>query len=188
MIGGELKTDVNPDQNTVHEKKQSNLPVKKNIMPRRPYKRIKTKPDFIYQSYEVSKLINYVMLDGKKSIAQKIVYSVMDMIKKKSSDPVAILQTSIENVAPDHEVKPKRVGGASYLVPIETRSSRKIFLALNWIINAAKARPTSEFKKFDQKLAAELLDASNGLGEAVNKKKQVEKLAEANKAFAHFRW
>ena len=73
MIRPALKTDVNPDQNTVHEKKQSNLPVKKNIMPRRPYKRIKTKPDFIYQSYEVSKLINYVMLDGKKSIAQKIV-------------------------------------------------------------------------------------------------------------------
>lgn len=157
-------------------------------MPRRPYKKTKTRPDLLYSSYEVAKLINYVMLDGKKSVAQKIVYRAIDLIKQKNPNPVEVLQSSIANVAPDHEVKPKRVGGASYLVPIDTRPSRRIFLALNWIITAAKQRSNSEFKNFDQKLAAELLDASNGLGEAVNKKRQVEKLAEANKAFAHFRW
>jgi len=157
-------------------------------MPRRKYKKTTTKLDVMYESREVAKLINYIMKDGKKTIAQKIVYAAFNDIKESKSEPTEVLRQAIENVAPNFEVKPKRVGGASYLVPMETRPTRKIFLALNWIINAAMARPSKEFKTADKKLVAELVEASQGLGEAVNKRKQVEKLAEANKAFSHFRW
>lgn len=158
-------------------------------MPRRPYKRVPVKSDPIYSSREVAKLINYVMKDGKKSVAQKLVYSSFDIIKNsQKKDPLEVLRKAIEEVGPVHEVKPKRVGGASYLVPTETRPSKKIFLALNWIINAAVARSNKEYRTTSKKLATELIEASQGLGEAVNKKKQVEKLAEANKAFAHFKW
>lgn len=157
-------------------------------MPRRKYKRIPVKDDIIYNRHEVSKLINYIMRDGKKTIAQKLVYTALDNLKEKKVDPIETLNKAIENVAPNYEVKPKRVGGASYLVPIETRPARKIFLALNWIVDAANARPSKEYKNAFKKLTAELFDASQGLGEAVNKRKQVEKLAEANKAFSHFKW
>jgi small subunit ribosomal protein S7 len=157
-------------------------------MPRGNYKKNIAKQDPIYSSLEVSKLINYVMEDGKKSVASKIVYEVLDMIAKEKQDPMSVLRRTIENVAPTHEVKPKRVGGASYLVPQETRSSRRVFLALNWIINAAKARSSKEYRSMAEKLHAEIMDAYKELGEAMNKKKNVEKLAEANKAFAHFKW
>lgn len=156
-------------------------------MSRRAYKRKKTIPDKIYNSSEIAKLINYVMIDGKKTVAEKIVYGALTKIKQQG-EPLDLLRKAIDNVTPGFEVKPKRVGGASYLVPTETRPARKTFLALNWIIEAASARSNKDYKKFDQKLAAEIIDASQGLGEAVNKRKQVEKLAEANKAFAHFRW
>ncbi len=158
-------------------------------MPRRPYKRVPVKPDSIYNSLEVAKLINYVMKDGKKSVAERLVYDAFDSIKElQKTDPLTVLHKAVEQVAPNHEVKPKRVGGASYLVPSETRPTRRIFLALNWILNAALARSNKEYRSTDKKLATELIEASQGLGEAVNKKKQVEKLAEANKAFAHFKW
>lgn len=157
-------------------------------MPRRPYKKRLIQPDRIYNSFEIAKLINYVMVDGKKTVAEKIIYSAFEEIKSKKENPTEVLHNAIENVAPNYEVKPKRVGGASYLVPSETRPSRRTFLALNWIIEAAKTRSSKEYHQFNKKLASELIDASKGLGEAVNKKKQVEKLAEANKAFAHFRW
>lgn len=158
-------------------------------MPRRPYKKLPTKQDSIYSSYEVAKLINYVMKDGKKSVAERVVYASFDLIKANhKADPMDILHKAIEQVAPNHEVKAKRVGGASYLVPQETRSARKIFLALNWIVNAAIARSNKEFRSTENKIATELMEASQGLGEAVNKKRQVEKLAEANKAFSHFKW
>ena len=157
-------------------------------MPRRPYKKRTTKGDGIHNSLEVAKLINYIMIDGKKSVAERIVYDVFAKIKSENNDPLKILHQAISNIAPEHEVKPRRLGGASYLVPVETRHTRKLFLAFNWIINAANARAGKEYKRFSKKLAAELIDASQGIGEAVAKKAQVEKLAEANKAFAHFKW
>lgn len=157
-------------------------------MPRRKYQRREVKPDLIYQSIEVTKLINYVMRDGKKKVAEKIVYGVFEDLKKQKLDPIEVLKTVIKNVAPSAEVRPRRIGGASYLVPMETSTRRKIFLALNWLIQAALARSSKEYHTFREKLLAEMLAAYRGEGEAINKKKQVEKLAEANKAFAHFRW
>lgn len=157
-------------------------------MPRRPYKKRKIQSDPVYQSHEVAKLVNYLIKDGKKSTAYRLVYTVCESIKQNKLNPVEVLNKAISNVAPYAEVRPKRVGGASYLVPTETRPARRIFLAFNWIINAAQARSAKEWRSFEQKLLAELMDAYHGQGEAVNKKKQVEKLAEANKAFAHFKW
>ena len=157
-------------------------------MPRRGYKRQTVKKDPMYESYEVAKLVTYVMKDGKKSVAQKHVYSALEMIKNEKNDPVGVLEFAINNVAPRKEVKPRRVGGASYLVPIDTRPQRRLFLALNWIINAANARPNKQYSSFDKKLFAELMDAYQNQGEAINKKLQVEKLADANKAFSHFSW
>lgn len=110
------------------------------------------------------------------------------MIKIEKNDPITVLEVAVNNVAPRKEVKPRRVGGASYLVPIDTRPQRKLFLALNWILNAANARSNKQYSSFDKKLHAELMDAFQNQGEAVNKKLQVEKLADANKAFSHFSW
>lgn len=157
-------------------------------MPRRGYKRLPVKKDAIYNSFEVAKLINYIMVDGKKSVAQDLVYKAFDEIKKNKLDPMEVLRKSIANVAPNKEVRPRRVGGASYLVPMDTRNERKMYLALNWIVEAAQARPNKQYKTFDKKLVAELMDAYQNQGEAVNKRLQVEKLAAANKAFAHFAW
>lgn len=157
-------------------------------MPRRPYKKKRTAPDTLYQSYEIAKLITYVMRDGKKTVAERVVYATLEEMKKNQLVPLEVIRTAIHNTAPQYEVKPKRVGGASYLVPIETRASRKIYLALQWIITAAQTRSSKEYRSFDKKLYAEFMDAYNRQGEAVNKRKQVEQLAEANKAFAHFKW
>jgi small subunit ribosomal protein S7 len=157
-------------------------------MSRRSYKKKEIKPDLIYRSKDVTKLINYVMRDGKKTAAEKLVYSTFDMIKKQKLNPLEVLHKALENVMPLQEVKPRRIGGASYLVPIETRTSRRLFLALNWLIEAAMAKSNKEYHQFDQKLFRELMDAYQGQGEAVAKRKQVEKLAEANRAFAHFKW
>lgn len=157
-------------------------------MPRHQYKKREIKPDEVYQSFEVAKLINYVMVDGKKSVARKIVYSVLERIKKDGKDPLIVLGEAIKNVAPNFEVRPRRLGGASYLVPIEVRKERKLFLALNWIIEAAKSRSNKEYKTFIDKLYHELIDAAGNQGQAVAKRLQTEKLAESNKAFAHLRW
>lgn len=157
-------------------------------MPRRGYKKIKIDADSVYDSYEVAKLITYVMRDGKKSIAQDIVYTAFEAIKSQNRSPMEVLNLAIQNVSPSFEVKPRRVGGASYLVPVETRPGRKLFLSLNWIINAASSRPNKEYHTFAKKLTQELLDAASGVGAAVEKRAQVEKLAEQNKAFAHFKW
>ena len=157
-------------------------------MPRRPYKKLPDKSELVYNSLEVAKLINYVMLDGKKTIAQNIVYAVFDQLKKQQQDPLKTLHLAIQHVSPNFEVKPRRLGGASYLVPTEVRRDRKLFLALNWIIEAAKSRSNKEFHTFADKLAVELLDAAKNQGSAVNKRLQTEKLAEANKAFAHLKW
>lgn len=157
-------------------------------MPRHSYKRQKVKTDNIYQSIEIAKLINYIIKDGKKSVAKSIVYGVMEMLKKDNSDPLKVLHLALSNVFPLHEVKPKRLGGASYLVPIDVRPERKLFLGLNWIIDAARARSNKEYHTFTEKLYAEIIEASKNQGQAVAKKAQTEKLADANKAFSHLKW
>ncbi len=157
-------------------------------MPRRPYKKQPAKTDPIYTNYEVSKLINYVMVDGKKTVAKRIVYEVLKKMEKEKQDALNVLRQAIANVAPTVEVKPRRLGGASYLVPIDVRRERRLFLALNWIIEAAGTRSNKEYKTFANKLYTELMEASKNQGNAVNKKAQTEKLAEANKAFAHLKW
>lgn len=128
------------------------------------------------------------MVDGKKSVAKSIVYNVLDELKKLDPDPMKMLHQAIANVSPNYEVKPRRLGGASYLVPIEVRKERKLFLALNWIIEAARSRPNKEYKKFENKLYVEILEATKNQGQAVAKKAQTEKLAETNKAFSHLKW
>jgi len=157
-------------------------------MPRRPYKKRTILPDPVYGSTIVAKLINYVMVDGKKTVAKKIVYLVLDEIKKQGLDPILTLEEAIKNTAPNFEVRPRRLGGASYMVPIEVRKERKLFLSLNWIIDAAKARSNKQYKTFAEKLLAEILDAYKNIGQAVVKRQQIEKLAEANKAFSHLKW
>jgi len=157
-------------------------------MPRRPYKKRTTLPDPVYNSFIVAKFINYVMVDGKKSVAKKIVYAVLEKIKKQGLDPLFVLEEAIKNTTPQYEVKPRRLGGASYMVPIEVRRERKLFLSLNWIIQAAKNRSNKQYHTFAEKLLAEILDASRNLGQAVAKRQQTERLAEANKAFAHLKW
>jgi len=112
----------------------------------------------------------------------------LERIKEQGLDPLVTLDEAIKNTAPNYEVRPRRLGGASYMVPFEVRKERKLFLALNWIIEGAKARPNKQYHTFADKLFAEIFDASRNLGQAVLKKQQVEKLAEANKAFAHLRW
>jgi len=157
-------------------------------VPRRSYKKNTTSNEMMHDSYEVAKLINYVMVDGKKTVAQKVVYGALNQIKEQNLDPVEVLSRAIDNVAPTKEVKARRVGGASYLVPMDTRIQRRLYLALNWIVNGANSRSNKQYKSFENKLFAEIMDAYQNQGEAVNKRLQVEKVAQANKAFAHFNW
>lgn len=157
-------------------------------MPRRSYKRQRPKAEPVYSSLEIAKLINYLMVDGKKTVAEKVVYSAIEELNKDGKDGVTILKQAISNVAPTHEVKPRRLGGASYLVPTEVRKDRKLFLSLNWIINAAATRSNKEYPSFHKKLVAEILEAAANSGQAVAKKTQTEKLADANKAFSHLKW
>lgn len=148
----------------------------------------KIEADPLYNSVLMAKLINRVMKAGKKGVAQKLVYGTFEQIKKQGKEPLKVLEDAVFNVSPRMEVRPRRVGGASYQVPSEVRGDRKISLAIRWILAAAQNRSSKEYKGFDQKLAVELLDASAGLGEAIKKRNQMHKMADANKAFAHFRW
>jgi small subunit ribosomal protein S7 len=145
-------------------------------------------PDPIYGSKIVTRFINKIMKDGKKTVAQRLVYSAMDEMKAKGQDPLQTLQKAMENVSPKMEVRPRRVGGASYQVPTEVRGDRKEALAIRWILLGAEARSNKEYHGFDKKLAAELLDAANNTGIAIKKKEDIQKVANANRAFAHFRW
>ncbi len=146
-------------------------------------------PDPIYNSRMVTRFINRVMMDGKKSVAQKQVYQALDLIEKQAGkSPVSVFDAAIANVAPKMEVRPRRVGGASYQVPVEVRGSRREALAIRWLIVAANARSSKEYKGFGKKLAAELLDAANGQGAANKKREDVQRQADANRAFSHFRW
>lgn len=145
-------------------------------------------PDPLYANRLVSRMINCVMQSGKKSTAQHLVYSAFDHIKEKGEDPVKIFETAVINVGPKQEIRPKRVGGASYQVPVEVRGDRRIALAIRWIVDYARRRSNKEYKTYGEKLAAELLDAAKGQGEAMKKRDTVLRTAEANRAFAHFKW
>lgn len=143
--------------------------------------------DRVYNSKLIAKFINRIMIDGKKSTAEKLIYRTMENLAK-DGDPLEILEKAIQNVGPKQEIKARRVGGASYQIPLEVRGDRKLSLAIRWIIAAAKARSNSEFRTFDVKLAAEIRDAVENKGEAVRKRDTVQRMAEANKAFSHFRF
>ena len=142
--------------------------------------------DPIFNSKIVTKLINTIMLDGKKSTAERILYSAFDIVKEKTGeDPLEVFQKAMENVTPLLEVRTRRIGGTNYQVPSEVSARRKQTLALRWLINYARIRTE---KTMDIKLANEIIDASKGTGGAVKKKEDTHKMAEANRAFAHFRW
>ena len=143
-------------------------------------------PDPVYNSKLVTKLINSIMLDGKKGVAQKIVYDAFDIIKEKTGkNPNEAFETAMENVMPVLEVKSRRVGGSNYQVPMEVRPERRQTLGLRWITAYSRSRGEKTMK---ERLAAEIMDAMNGTGNSVKKRDDVHKMAEANKAFAHFRW
>lgn len=144
--------------------------------------------DPIYGSTVITKIINRIMRDGKKTVAQRLVYSALDEIEKTGKKPLTVLETAIATVSPKMEVRPRRVGGASYQVPTEVRGERKESLAIRWIIAGARAKGNKEFHGFHLKLAQELMDAAEGKGYAAKKKEDTLRMAEANKAFAHFRW
>ena len=143
-------------------------------------------PDPIYNSVLVTKLVNSIMLDGKKGVAQKVVYNAFDTIKEKTGkDPMEVFEAAMENIMPSLEIKARRVGGATYQVPIEVRPARRQTLGLRWLTNYARSR--SE-KNMADRLAGEIMDAANNTGSAVKKREDTHKMAEANKAFAHYRW
>ncbi len=143
-------------------------------------------PDPLYNSQLLSKFVNVVMKDGKKSTAEQILYQALDVIKERTeSDPMDVFKRAIDNVKPGVEVKSRRVGGSTYQVPIEVRPSRKLALSMRWIIDAAKARSEKTMKL---RLAGELMDAADSRGSAIKKREDTHRMAEANKAFAHYRW
>lgn len=151
---------------------------------RRAYKKHKIAPDRVYNDTEVALFINKVMKQGKKSIAQKIVYKAFDLIKEQTKkEPLEVFKQAIENASPIVEVKPKRIGGATYQVPMEVRGERRLALAFRWIIDGARGK---KGKPMSEKLAQELIDATNNQGIAIKKKTDMHRMAEANKAFAHF--
>ncbi len=143
-------------------------------------------PDPIYNSKVVTRTINAIMLDGKKGTAQTILYSAFDIVKEQTNqDPLEVFNKAIENISPLLEVKSRRIGGQNYQVPVEVRPERKQTLALRWLVKYARLRND---KTMDVKLAKEIMDAANGLGGACKKREEMHKMAEANKAFAHYRW
>ena len=143
-------------------------------------------PDSIYDSVKVGKLINYVMDAGKKNAARSIVYGAFDVIKEKTTtDPVEVFETALKNTGPTMEVRSRRVGGANYQIPREVRPERRLYLSLKWLIDAARAK---KGMPMHQKLADEIILASKNEGEAVKKRENTHKMADANKAFAHFAW
>ena len=144
----------------------------------------KIDPDIKYGNLQVAKFINYLMRRGKKATAQKIVYDAFDIIKDKTKkEPIDVFELAIKNVAPNLEVKGRRIGGANYQIPVQVKAERRFILASRWIIQAAKDR---KGKPMGYKLAQELMDASNKEGSAMKKRENVQKMAEANRAFAHF--
>ena len=152
-------------------------------MPRN-YKKHLIEPDFKYSNIDIARFVNYIMKNGKKTVARKIVYGALDIIKEKTKkDPVEIFEKAISAASPMIEVKSKRVGGATYQVPVEVKGERKIALSFRWIIGAAKSK---KGQPMAEKLAKEIIDAANNEGAAIKKKTDTHKMAEANRAFAHF--
>jgi len=151
-------------------------------------KRIKVDADPIYGSYILAKFINRTMKDGKKTTAEKSVYGALQLLESEGHDPIKTFEDAIDNVGPKVEVKARRIGGAAYQVPTEVRGTRRVSLAIRWVLEAARKRPNTEYRSFSAKLAAEFLDASQNQGEAMRKKEVAHRMAEANKAFAHFRF
>jgi len=144
--------------------------------------------DSVYKNKLVAQFVNYLMKSGKKTVAESLLYKTFDILSKKSKDPVLVFEQAFQNVGPKQEVKARRVGGASYQIPVEVRGERRTSLAMRWIIQAAKARSNKEFHHFSEKLAIELMDAVENKGEAIKKRDNVFRMAQANRAFAHFRW
>ena len=143
-------------------------------------------PDPKFGNVTLAKFMNHVMVSGKKSVAERIVYGALDIVKEKSSgDPVEAFQAALETIAPMVEVKSRRVGGATYQVPVEVRPSRRVTLSMRWLVEYSRSRGE---KSMPARLAGEILDASQGKGAAVKKKEDVHRMAEANKAFSHFRF
>ena len=143
-------------------------------------------PDPKYRSILVTRLMNVIMLDGKKAIAEKIVYGAFEIMHNRSKeDPLKAFERAVENIKPNYEVKSRRVGGATYQVPVEVRDERRVALALRWIVSYSRKRSGNTMR---DKLANELLDASNRRGSAWKKREDTHKMADANKAFAHYRW
>ena len=156
-------------------------------MPRRAQTiKRETPPDAKYHNLTVAKLVNKVMKCGKKRTAESIVYGALDLLERQASkDPVTALEQAVKNATPLLEVKPRRVGGATYQVPVEVRPDRGLFLALNWLLKSTRAR---KGKSMTERLAAELFDALQGEGATIKKREDTHKMAEANRAFAHYRW
>ena len=155
--------------------------MRKNQAPKRPVVK-----DPVYQSEQVTQLINKVLLDGKKATAERIVYGALDKCKEKAgTDPLGTLEKALGNIRPDLEVRSRRVGGATYQVPMEVRPSRANTLALRWLVTFTRKRRENTMI---ERLANEILDASNGLGASVKRREDTHKMAEANRAFAHYRW
>ena len=151
-----------------------------------PSKKHQLLPDPIYGSTVVAQLINKILLDGKKSIAEDIVYSALDMVKEKTEqEPVAVLKRALDNIRPSLEVRSRRVGGATYQVPVEVRPNRATTLALRWLVDFSRQRRENTMT---ERLMNEILDASNGLGAAVKRREDMHRMAESNRAFAHYRW
>ncbi len=145
----------------------------------------KNYPDPKYKSEVISKFINSIMYDGKRSTAEKILYSALEKMKEKNQDPLKVFNSAIGNVRPNLEVRSRRVGGATYQVPVEVKSNRSQALALRWLLDASRKRKN---KTMAEKLFYEIMDASQNKGSAVKKREDTHKMAESNKAFAHFRW
>jgi small subunit ribosomal protein S7 len=156
-------------------------------MPRRgPAPRRDLMPDPVYRSVLVTQLVNKVLQRGKKTLAEKVVYDALDSVADKAgSDALSVLKRAVDNVKPQLEVKSRRVGGATYQVPVEVRPRRATTLAIRWIVGFSRDRRE---RTMAERLAAELLDANNGIGSAVKRKEDMHKMAESNKAFAHYRW
>jgi small subunit ribosomal protein S7 len=154
---------------------------RKGAVTRRP-----VAPDLVYGNTTVTRLVNKVMTRGKKSTAERIVYQALHAVKDKSGkDEVKLLEQALHNIMPVLEVRPRRVGGATYQVPVEVRPERRVSLGMRWLVQSARARSGRTMR---DKLAAEILDASNNTGAAVKRREDTHKMAEANKAFAHYRW
>ncbi len=144
--------------------------------------------DPIYGNRLLARFINRVMLSGKKHVAEHHVYDALNRIKEKGEDPIKVFELAVATVGPKMEVRARRVGGASYQVPSEVRGDRRVSLALRWIVSFAKKRANREYHTFGEKLAAELIDGAKGAGEAIKKRDTMQRMADANRAFAHFKW